>query len=47
MQVFKDYERNGKRYLTRGEMRDLLDKLFRKYGDYSGKEDKEYLSNVI
>lgn len=47
MQVFRDYERNGKRYLTRGEMRELLEKLFRKYGNYSSREDEEYLSKII
>lgn len=28
-------------------MKELLDKLFRKYGNYTTKEDDEYLSKII
>ena len=47
MQLFNDYQKDGKDYLTRGQMKDLLQKLFLKHGAYNSAEELSNIDKII
>ena len=47
MKLFKDYQQDGKDYLTRGQLKDLLRKLFNKHNTYSMNDKKQNMDKII
>jgi len=47
MQLFNDCQKDGKDYVTRGQLKELLQKLFLKHGACNSAEESLNIDNII